>query len=273
VTRRRIALAVVLAAGVPRAAAADVVDEAFARGNERARAGDWAGAIVEYERAASLLPGRSAALSYDLGTAYAHAEDPGRAIFHLRRALQPAADPSHEIVAAAQRNLGIVQRRAELDAAASGARLAPPEGWGDRFVSALTAPGFGWAALVAGWLAVVAAALREYRRRRGRALIGLGTLALASAFVFVVVGSLHAAALRSVRNAPRGIALERTLEVRDGPGEHHDVAFRLQGGSPVRVVDRAPGWSKVRIDEGLEGWVPHATIGELEGDGAKRADG
>ena len=49
--------------GSPVAAHADAVDDAFARGNEHARAGDWAAAVEEYEQARRLLPGRSALLS------------------------------------------------------------------------------------------------------------------------------------------------------------------------------------------------------------------
>lgn len=280
-TPRSCALALALGVGLwlaPAPARADAVDEAFARGNAAAQAGDWNVAIEAYEQAASLLPERSAVLSYDLGTAYLHRGDLGRATYHLRRALDWRGGPTAELVESARYNLAIARRRADLEATSSGAKIDRPETWWDLVVEALRAPGVGWSALVAGWLALGLTlgrpwlqALRGRRRGHGRApSTVLGAVLIVLASIYVGLGVLHGLALRADRTAPEAIVLEDLVDARDGAGHHRPVAFRLQGGARVRVVGRSPGWARVRLPGGLEGWVGEETIGELGDRGATR---
>ena len=265
-----LALGVVVLAPAP--ARADAVDEAFARGNAAAQAGDWDTAIAAYEQAASLLPERSAVLSYDLGTAYLHRDELGRATYHLRRALDWRGGPTAELVESARYNLAVARRRAELKATSSGAKIDRPETWWDLVVEALRAPGVGWSALVAGWLVLGLVWLRGRRRRRGQApSTVLGAVLIVLASIYVGLGVLHGLALRADRTAPEAIVLEDLVDARDGAGHHRPVAFRLQGGARVRVVDRNPGWSRVRLPGGLEGWVREDAIGELADRGTTRA--
>lgn len=260
-----------IAAGVmlaPAPAHADAVDEAFVRGNTAADAGDWDAAIEAYEQAASLLPERSAVLSYDLGTAYLHRGDLGRATYHLRRALDWRGGPTAELAESARYNLAIARRRADLQATSSGAKIDRPETWWDLVVEALRAPGVGWSALVAGWLVLALAlglAWRGRRRRGGRApSTVLGAVLLVLVSIYVGLGVLHGLALRADRTAPEAIVLEDLVEARDGAGHYRPVAFRLQGGARVRIVGESPGWVRVRLPGGLEGWVGQDAVGELE---------
>ena len=46
-------------------------------------------------------------------------------------------------------------------------------------------------------------------------------------------------------------------------GLHRTAAFTLQGGSRVRVVERSGAWRKVRLSDGLEGWVQNDALGLL----------
>jgi hypothetical protein len=277
---RRWSCALALGVGlvlVPAPARADAVDDAFARGNAAAQAGDWDAAIEAYEQAASLLPERSAVLSYDLGTAYLHRGDLGRATYHLRRALDWRGGPTAELVESARYNLAIARRRADLQATKSGAKIDRPETWWDLVVEALRAPGVGWSALVAGWLSLALVLARPWlqrgrRRDRGRApSTVLGAVLIVLASIYVGLGVLHGLALRADRTAPEAIVLEDLVDARDGEGHHRPVAFRLQGGARVRVVGRSPGWARVRLPGGLEGWVGEETIGELGDRGATRA--
>jgi hypothetical protein len=34
----------------------------------------------------------------------------------------------------------------------------------------------------------------------------------------------------------------------------------------VRIVDRGSGWLRIRLPDGLEGWAPQASLGELGGE-------
>src|SRR5690606_17207320 len=146
----------------PGSVRADVVDDAYAAGNEAALAGDWASAIEHWQHALELLPGRSAQLDYDLGTAYAQIGELGRATYHLERALQADARPSVEVAEAARRNLGIVRRRAEVQAEVADARISREESWWDLVVAVLAGQAFAWISLVSGWLLVVALAARAW---------------------------------------------------------------------------------------------------------------
>lgn len=271
----RFALGIALGVGLwlaPGSARADAVDEAFARGNQAAEVGDWDGAIAAYEQAAALLPERSAVLSYDLGTAYLHRGDLGRATFHLRRALDWRGGPTAELAESARFNLGVARRRVEMQATGSGAKIDRPETWWDLVVEALRAPGVGWSALVAGWLALGLVWLRGRRRRRGQSgSTALGAVFLVLASIYLGLGVLHGLALRADRTAPEAIVLDDLVDARDGAGNHRPVAFRLQGGARVRVVGRSPGWRQVRLPGGLEGWVHEDVIGELGDRGSGRA--
>lgn len=268
-TKPAVALAVVLGLLLwPVAASADAVDDAFARGNAAAEAGDWDGAIAAYEQAAALLPERSAVLSYDLGTAYLHRGDLGRATLHLRRALDWRGGPTTELAESARYNLGVARRRAEVLAERSGAKIDRPETWWDLLIEALRAPGVGWSALVAGWLALGLGWLRRRRRRGGRPRsTALGAVLIVLASIYVGLGVLHGLALRADRTAPEAIVLEDLVDARDGAGNHRPVAFRLQGGARVRVVGSSPGWRRVRLPGGLEGWVHEDAVGELDDHG------
>ena len=64
--------------------------------------------------------------------------------------------------------------------------------------------------------------------------------------------------------------LDDQVVVRDAPGVHRKQIFNVQGGSQVRVVDRTRDWCQIRMDDGLEGWVPEIALGHLAGAGARR---
>ena len=261
----------------PEQARADVVDDAYAAGNDAAIAGDWAGAIEHWQRALELLPGRSAQLDYDLGTAYAQLGELGRATYHLERALQPEARPSVEVAEAARRNLGIVRRRAEVQAEVNDARISREESWWDLTVDVLAGQGLAWVSVISGWLLVLALLGRRLvasrsgstsassgrRSDRGSDRIG-GALALVFASVFVLAGGLHGLAIQAADDHPDAIALDAIVELREGPGTHLPVAVRVQGGSRVRVLDERSGWVRVRLPAGLEGWAPRESIARLD---------
>lgn len=247
-------------------AQADVVDEQHKRATAAATRSDWQQAANDLERALDLLPGRSAQLSYNLGTAYAHLGDNGRATYHLRRALQPEAVPSAEIAEAARRNLGIVRSRIETAAAAAGTQINPPETWWDLVLTAVRAPSVGIVALVSGWLAFFIWGFRSWRKEQVRGFTSVtGSLVAVLLVIFVAVGALHGLSLRADQTSPVAIVLPSQAHVREAPGQHRKQLFSVQGGSQVRIVERAHGWCQIRLTGGLGGWVPESVLGELHG--------
>jgi hypothetical protein len=245
-------------------ARADVVDDAYAQGSRAAAANDWAGAIEHWQRALELLPGRSAQLDYDLGTAYAQLGELGRATYHFERALQPEARPSVEVAEAARRNRGIVRRQAEVQAEVNDARISRLPSWWDLVLGVLAGQALAWISLVSAWLLVGTVAVRRWRHRNGTPSRGIGgALVLVFALVFGIGGSLHALAITADKDHPDAVALDAVVDVREGPGAHLPVAFAMQGGSHVRVLEQRSGWLHVRLPGGLEGWVAVDSIARL----------
>ena len=226
----------------------------------RSRARD---AIVRAVREAigeDILLAVDANCAYDVGTAHAPRGELGHATFHLRQAL--AADPDAAVREASRRNLGIVRRRMELQAAMEGAQISPPDDWRDRLRAALAAPWLGILGLILGWTGVVLLLARRRLPADTRLRGTLGVLALAAMIAFGVGSVAHGWALWSSAG-DEAIVLPRVAEVREGPGRHRPVAFQLQGGSSARVVEASSGWTKIRVEGGLEGWVEDATLGRL----------
>lgn len=264
-----LALAVgLLLCATPGEVRADALDEAFVAGNAAAADADWDTAAEEYRRAASLSSEPNATLAYNLGTAYLHQGELGRATYHLRRALESTSTPSVELQERARYNLQIARRRAELSAAAEGAKIDRPETWWDLVVEALGARGVAWASLACGWLALFV--LWVHRRRQAR---GARTGSVTGAILVVLVtcylgpGILHGLAVRDEQAEPEAIVVSTRVEAREGPGSHRKVQFELQGGASVRIVDRTPGWRRVRLPGGLAGWVPEKAVARLDGRG------
>jgi hypothetical protein len=271
VTRVLAILLLALAAmGLARSARADVVDDAFAQGQARAAEGDWDGAVEAWQRARGLLGAPNSVLSYNLGTAHAERGDLGRAAFHLRQALDFRGSPTAELAEAARYNLAIVRRRAELQAATTDALIDRPQTWWDLLVETLRAPGVGWTALACGALWLALAVEHTRRRLRGRPLAMTRAAMIACASMYAVAGVLHGLSLRADRTAPRAIVLESRADAREGPGTHRKVEFAIQGGAEVRIVDRTPGWARVRLPGGVEGWVVDSAVGELESNASVR---
>ncbi|HWB73446.1 MAG TPA: hypothetical protein VG755_00795 [Nannocystaceae bacterium] len=258
-------LALALVFALPTIARADAVDEAYVQGNEKARAGDWPAAVRAYERASVLLGQPSSALSYNLGTAYAQLGDVGRASLHLQQALDFRGNPTTEIAEAARTNLAAVRRRAELQAATTGALIDRPETWWDLVVEMLRAPGVGWLALLAGVVALAMLVLRRARAAAGRRSALPVAIWGGCVACFAVLGTLHGLTLRADRTEPRAVILDARADAREGPGTHRAAPFAIAGGSRVRIADRTPGWALVRLPGGIEGWVVESAVAELDG--------
>ena len=248
-------------------ARADVVDEAYAAGSEAVRAGQLDAATTHWRRALELLPGRSAQLEYDLGTLYAQRGELGWATYHLERALVPEARPTAELAELARRNLAVVRSQAELAAEVADAHISREESWWDLLVAVLAGRTLAWISTVAAWLLVLALALRSWQRRRDPSASGsgvTGAAALVLALVFVIGGGLHGLAIYAAAGHPDAIALDELTDVHEAPGVHAPVAFRLQGGSRVRVLETRSDWVHLRLPGGLEGWANAGSVARLD---------
>jgi len=249
----------------PGRAHADAVDDAFVAGNEAAARSDWKAAAASYEAASALLRGRNATLSYNLGTAYAELGELGRAAYHLTRATDFRGGPTTDVLDAARENLEVVRKRIELRATTEGTVVDRAATSWDLIRDALRARSLGWLSLLSGVGFLFGGAVTLRRQRRGLPARGVLSASLGVlAFLYLVPGLLHGWALKADREAPEAIVLPLAIDAREGPGPHRSVAFQLQGGSRIRIVEESLGWSLIRLPGGIEGWVPADAVGRLE---------
>jgi tetratricopeptide (TPR) repeat protein len=261
--RRVVVAAVALVAAVLRAPApahADLLDDAWKRGNEAYLRGDYATAVAAYEQldrqgivAVNLV--------YNLGTAYYRQGQVGRAIWAWERAV--ALDPDAED---ARYNLDRARKAVarRVQDKLEGADRDPL--W-IRAVTELALSTETWlfAALYLAFF--LALALRVRARRVAQAGGGeesplWGTLAV----IFGVTAALAAALLVgrvALARTPFAIVLPDQLAVKEGADPNYRTAFEVHAGLRVRVLDHDQGWVRVRLANGLEGWVAEHGVGAL----------
>ncbi len=209
-------------------------------------AGDFDGAARGYR---TLLEEgwEGPALHLNLGNALARAGARGQAMASWHRALR--LDPSD---ADARANL-------ELAAAQNVDRLvgdaAPP--LLERLV-ARAGDGLAVGLFGAAWVALWALLwLRGRAARRTRQ--ALGAAASLAALLAALAGGLVAAKAAD-RRTPAAVVVAPVAPVREGPDKALKAAFELHEGTSVRVLEARGPLARVRLDNGLTGWVASADL-------------
>ncbi|HEY7371767.1 MAG TPA: SH3 domain-containing protein [Polyangia bacterium] len=246
--------AVVIAAGPARA---DRVDEAWRRGNEAYLRGDYAGAVAAYEEV-DRQGGASADVAYNLGDAYFRKGLLGPAIWAFERAL--AVDPGDDD---ARYNLDRARKLAARRAHERQEQQIDGEDkdplW-MRLVGGVSPAGETWM-FVAFYLAFFGVLIgRRWTR-------GDWSPALVAGAVVLGVGALLSGALLAGRvtldRIPFGVVLPDQVAVKDGADVNYRTSFEAHAGLRVRIVDRDQDWLRVRLANGLEGWVRGQDIGRI----------
>jgi tetratricopeptide (TPR) repeat protein len=232
-----------------RGARADLLDEAWKRGNDAYFRGDFAGTVVAYEQL-DRQNVVSRDLYYNLGVAHFRQGSLGRAVWSFERAL--GLDPDDED---ARFNLTQARKLAErrvLDKIESAEREAL---W-IRVVTFLTAS-------TETWIFVGCFVLLFLRRRAaddsraaltaGAAILGTGAL-LAGV---LLLGRMN------LDRIPFGIVLPDTVAVKEGAETSYRTSFEVHAGLRVRLLDRDRDWVRVRLANGLEGWLRAEDAGRL----------
>jgi hypothetical protein len=256
VNRRRWIRALVVAAallGAGGLARADRRDEAWRRGNEAYLHGDYAGAAAAYEEL--LRQGAvSADLYFNLGDAYFRKGALGPAIWAFEKAA--ALDPGGED---ARYNLAEARKVA--------ARQAHDRIEGEdrdplwiRAVTALGPSAETWLFVVVylGFFALVV--VRRRARDDLRPALAAGAAVLGAAAL--LAGALLVGRAR-LDQLPFGVVLPDAVAVKDGADDNYRTAFEVHAGLRVRLVEHDQDWLRVRLGNGLEGWVHTSQIGTL----------
>ena len=233
-------------------------DATFRRGNEAFLKGDFAGAVLAYEQVVALGV-VSEHLYYNLGNAYYKQGALGPAIYNYERALE--VDPS---------GAGADDARYNLDAAQEAARRKAE----DRLVGAETVPFWirvvapfstgtlSWVFLVL-YLALFAALITLRFLTPGFLRVSLWVLTAFLLLGAAASGSLLGGRLYLTTRVERAIVLPDTLAVHEGPDANYQTTFTVHAGLKVRITERDQDWVKVRLQNGLEGWVPVRSVGKL----------
>ena len=231
-------------------------DSLFGRANEACLKDDFKACIEGYEQLVASGFG-GADLSYNLGTAYLKQGKLGLAVLHLERAVRD--DPTDQD---ARANLEKAHRM-RVDRLVG----APEETTGEeplpsRIASRTRADSYGLAFLVLWLLGGFALVLRRLvaslERRAG--MLALGLLALLAALPCGVVLACHAYVREEAHEA---VVVAPSVPVREGPKDSFKTSFEVHEGLKVRVVDEEAGFKRVKLANGLEGWVPSAEVLEI----------
>ncbi|HEY8922932.1 MAG TPA: tetratricopeptide repeat protein [Polyangia bacterium] len=254
-------LALGLGVGLP-AARADVLDEAWKRGNDAYLRGDYAAAIAAYQQI-DRQQIASPELTFNLGNAYYRRGEIGPAIWSWERTL--TLDPDHED---ARYNLAQARRvsATRVHDKLEGAERDPA--W-MRLVGLLPASTETWL-FVGLYLAFFAALLLRLRARRARTaadeedthLSAWGAMAAILGVAAALAGALLVG--RSVLDRiPFGVVLPDQVAVKEGADPNYKTSFDVHAGLRVRLLEHDQDWVRVRLANGLEGWVRDADVGRL----------
>jgi tetratricopeptide (TPR) repeat protein len=245
-------------AAIARAADALAVlsaDATFRRGNEAYYQARYADAVQAYEQVAALGV-RSEDLYYNLGNAYAKAGQLGPAIYSYERALE--IDPSQEDV---QFNLKAAREEARRKGEDRLVGLEAQPFW-MRVVEPYTVGGLGWLFLGL-YVTVFTLLIVLHFTPPGFLRVGLW-----AGFGFLLIGTavggvLFAGRLYLADRVKEAIVLPDSVPVKEGPDANYTTVFGLHAGLRVRITEKEQDWVRVRLANGLEGWLRERDLGRL----------
>lgn len=199
-------------------------------------------------------------LYFNLGTALLRKNKLGPAILYLERARRVAPDDM-DVVS----NLDHAQKMrfdklvgAPETAAGSSTPLTSfvtqntrVEIWAKIFLSF-------W---LAGWALVLLRRLSSDKVRTPMLSIGILLLVLS-----LVSGAILASHVYASRHEQEAIVLADVLPVRGGPNSQFKVEFEIHEGLKVQLIEREAGFQRIRLMNGLQGWVPMQGLAHVSGD-------
>ncbi len=231
-------------------AAAQAPDlQLFADANAAYLSGDVSRAVASWE--ALVSEGIAAPeLETNLGAGYLRQGKRGLAALHFERALflDPADDDARADLNELRRgNVDRLEGEAEEGGSETLLRLLRPLPGSVASIGLIALWGAAWLFLV----------LRLFAHRPG-----WSPLAATGCFA----GALLCALVTWGASAGRELALQRAVVVaqsvpaREGPGEKSASHFEVHEGTTVRVDDEEPGFRRVKLANGLTGWVPSSSV-------------
>jgi tetratricopeptide (TPR) repeat protein len=244
---------IALSSVISSAARADVIDEAWRRGNDAYFKGDYPAALAAYEQL-DRQGVVSAELYYNLGVLHFRQGNLGRAVWSFERAVTLAPDDEDAKFNLAQaRKLADRRVRDRIE----GAERDPL--W-IRTVTFLTTSEQTWLFLILYLSCFVLLFLRRRAREASRA--ALGASAALVGFAAAVAGVLLIGRV-ALDRIPFGVVLPDMVTVKEGADPNYRTTFAVHAGLRVRLLERDQDWVRIRLANGLEGWVRDQDVGKL----------
>ena len=250
--------ALVLAAGGGARADSEIAapkDATFRRGNDAYYHGRYQEAVEAYEQVAALGV-VSSDLYYNLGNAYLKSGQLGPAIYNYERALQ--LDPSQGDV---RFNLKVARdaARNKGEDRLAGAESQP---FWMRAASQVTVNTASWLFLGL-WVALFGLLIALHFMPSGFLRTGVW-----AAFAFLALGTATAGTLLGARlyladRVEQAIVLPDVVQVKEGPDPNYQSVFGVHAGLRVRITEKEQDWVRVRLANGLEGWMRERDLGRL----------
>ena len=206
----------------------------FEEGNRAYSEGRWADARRHYENAVDRREW-SANLFYNLATAYAQDNAPGRAVLNLERAL--ALEPTHSD---ARTNLRFLREQT----------LAkfPQEHWNESAMRLVDLNGWTIVAAFCAWGGILAVSgflgLMAPKWTTGSTLLLLA--AGISVWIF----------FEEQRRGSAAVIVAKQADARQGPLERSPLVDVLPSGSLVQILSLRGDWAYCRLPGGATAWLP-----------------
>ncbi len=199
-------------------------------------------------------------LYFNLGTALLRQNKLGKAILYLERAQREAPDDSEVAANLSQAQKLRLDKLVDAPEAAQGGS-APLS---SRIAQSTQRDVWTIAFLVLWLLGATLALARRLFSGSARVLCTLGAIVLVA--LSLPAGTVLLSHAYAERHAQEAIVLSPSLPVREGPSPQFKVAFEIHEGLKVQLVEREAGFQRVRLLNGLQGWVPAQGLAKIDGD-------
>lgn len=230
-------------------------DAAFRRGNEAYFRGKYPEAIEAYEQVVALGV-RSIDLYYNLGNAFLKSGQLGPAIYNYERALEQQADAEDVLY-----NLATAREAAKKLGEDRLVGIEAMPAW-QRLIKPVSLSLVTWL-FVGFYLGLFALLVALRYAPPGFLRVVLITLLGFVALFALTSGAVLGGKLYLEERVKEVIVLPNQLPVKEGPDVNFTTLFTVHAGLKARLVERDQDWLRIRLANGLEGWVRERDLGRL----------
>jgi hypothetical protein len=226
-------------------------EDIFQKANEAYYRQDYAAAKEGYKKLLEHGLGGPDVL-FNMGTSCLAKGDLGEAVLYLERARKVASRVS-DIDA----NLEVARGR--LVDKALQARVEVP--LAERLVSQTSGSAAAWVFLLAWMVGMGLLLLRRLSLKFRRAWVWMAACCFLA--LSLPAGALVALHLNSHLRVREAVVLRESLPLREFPDEGAKASLEIHAGLKLRVLEKAGAYARVRLSNGLEGWVTQEGVEEL----------